>query len=117
MTGLSIHVVDVARGVVAKGLRVRVERLEDVGRTVIAEGIIGDNGLLASPEISVRLPSGTYEATFEIGDYLRREDRNPEIIRFLDVTPFRFGINDPHAHYHLPFKFTAWGFSCFRGGA
>ena len=27
------------------------------------------------------------------------------------------GIADPEQHYHLPFKLTPWGFSCFRGGA
>ena len=30
---------------------------------------------------------------------------------------FRFGIDDPEQHYHLPFKVTPWGYSCFRGGA
>jgi 5-hydroxyisourate hydrolase len=30
---------------------------------------------------------------------------------------FRFGIDDPESHYHLPMKVTPWGYSCFRGGA
>ena len=25
-------------------------------------------------------------------------------------------IADPRQHYHLPFKCTPWGYSCFRGG-
>jgi 5-hydroxyisourate hydrolase len=29
--------------------------------------------------------------------------------------PFRFTIADAAQHYHLPFKFTPWGFSLFRG--
>jgi 5-hydroxyisourate hydrolase len=33
------------------------------------------------------------------------------------VVHFRFGISDPRQHYHLPFKCTPWGYSCFRGGA
>jgi 5-hydroxyisourate hydrolase len=36
---------------------------------------------------------------------------------FLDVVTYRFGISDPEQHYHLPFKCTPWGYSCFRGGA
>ena len=28
---------------------------------------------------------------------------------------FRFGIADPAVEYHLPLKFTLWGFSLFRG--
>ncbi|HUG76827.1 MAG TPA: hydroxyisourate hydrolase, partial [Burkholderiales bacterium] len=35
----------------------------------------------------------------------------------LDVVTYRFGISDPEQHYHLPFKCTPWGYSCFRGGA
>ena len=34
---------------------------------------------------------------------------------FLTVTPFRFRIADVHAHFHLPLKFTRWGYSLFRG--
>jgi len=30
---------------------------------------------------------------------------------------FRFGIDRVEEHFHLPFKFTPWGFSLFRGGA
>jgi len=30
---------------------------------------------------------------------------------------YRFGIGDTGEHFHLPFKLTAWGVSCFRGGA
>jgi len=29
--------------------------------------------------------------------------------------PFRFTVSAPDQHYHLPFKFTPWGFSLFRG--
>ena len=36
---------------------------------------------------------------------------------FQEVVPFRFGIDDPAQHYHLPLKFTPWGFTLFRGGA
>ena len=38
-------------------------------------------------------------------------------VPFLDVVTYRFGIADPQQHYHLPFKCTPWGYSCFRGGA
>ena len=34
---------------------------------------------------------------------------------FLDLVPFRFTIADAAQHFHLPFKFTPWGFSLFRG--
>jgi 5-hydroxyisourate hydrolase len=33
------------------------------------------------------------------------------------MVAYQFGIDDPQQHYHLPFKCTPWGYSCFRGGA
>jgi 5-hydroxyisourate hydrolase len=33
------------------------------------------------------------------------------------VVCYDFGIDQPEQHYHLPFKCTPWGYSCFRGGA
>ena len=117
MPGISIHVVDVARGVVARGLCVRVERLTDEGRTLVAEGAVADDGLLHAPEIAGELPAGIYEVTFRIGEWLRSADARMPNFPFLDSVPYRFGLDDTSAHYHLPFKFTPWGFSCFRGGA
>ena len=38
-------------------------------------------------------------------------------VPFLDVVTYRFGLGDPAQHFHLPFKCTPWGYSCFRGGA
>ena len=117
MPGLSIHVVDVSRGIVAAGLKVRVERLDLQGPYLIAEGNVAADGLLHAPSIAGVLQSGTYEATFEIGAYLRACGVPIPAVPFLETVPFRFGIDDPKAHYHLPFKFTPWGLSCFRGGA
>ena len=117
MPGLSIHVVDVSRGVVATGLKVRVERLDAPGSVLIAEGEVATDGLLHAPAIAGLLQPGVYQATFEIGAYLRWCGVSVPAVPFLDTVPFRFGIDDPKAHYHLPFKFTPWGLSCFRGGA
>ncbi len=117
MPGLSIHAVDVARGIVASGLRVRVDRLDGEVRVALADGAIGANGLLESSEIAGILQPGVYEVQFSIGDYLKAQHADMPATPFLDLVPFRFGVDSPQAHYHLPFKFTAWGFSCFRGGA
>ena len=35
--------------------------------------------------------------------------------RLLDVVPFRFVISRVEEHYHLPLKFTPFGYSLFRG--
>ena len=97
--GVSIHVVDVSRGVVAAWMRVELYALDPV-RKLVASGIVSAKGLVEEAPLAQRFAPGPYEA-----------------VPFLDVVTFRFGIDDPESHYHLPMKVTPWGYSCFRGGA
>jgi 5-hydroxyisourate hydrolase len=47
MPGVSIHVVDVSRGVVAAGMEVELHAIDAGGRlALIAKGRVGANGLL-----------------------------------------------------------------------
>ena len=110
MPGLSIHVVDVSRGIVAAGMKVEVL----FKNKPILAGAVSAKGLL---EESQTLESGAYEAVFHVADWYRKQNVALPAVPFLDVVTFRFGISDPQQHYHLPFKCTPWGYSCFRGGA
>lgn len=116
MPGISIHVVDVSRGVVASWMRVEVYAL-DPDRRLLASGIVSARGLVEEPAFNERFKPGTYEAVFHVAAYYRAVGLPLPAVPFLDVVPYRFGIADPEAHYHLPMKITPWGFSCFRGGA
>ncbi|MBW8316053.1 MAG: hydroxyisourate hydrolase, partial [Hydrogenophaga sp.] len=113
--------VDVASGRVAAGLRVAVQRLGPAGLPqgpLIAEGAVGGNGLLADPALmSEAITAGGYEVRFEVGAFYRGQGAAVPDPAFLEVVPYRFHITDTAQHVHLPFKFTAWGFSLFRGGA
>ncbi len=114
--GISIHCVDVANGRVAAGLHVSLRRLGDAA--VLAEGRIGSNGLLEHPALmSEAITSGGYEVIFAVGDFYRSLGGGVPQPAFLEMVPYQFHIADSRQHYHLPFKFTAWGFSLFRGGA
>ena len=110
MPGISIHVVDVSRGVVGAGMR--IELLQ--GSKRIAEGSASTSGLLEHKE---RVPAGQYEAVFHIAEWYRAQRVALPTVPFLDVVRYSFGISDSEQHYHLPFKCTPWGYSCFRGGA
>jgi 5-hydroxyisourate hydrolase len=110
MPGISIHVVDVSRGVVAAGIRIELLHKGEL----IAGGKASSKGLL---EVDRRLAAGVYEAVFHVADWYREQKVSVPAIPFLDVVTYRFGISDPEQHYHLPFKCTPWGYSCFRGGA
>jgi 5-hydroxyisourate hydrolase len=119
--GLSIHCVDVASGRVAAGLLVTVTRLGPDGLPhgpALAEGRVGVNGLLQHPALmSDAITAGGYEVRFAVGDFYRDQGTVVSEPVFLEMVPYRFHIADVSQHYHLPFKFTAWGFSLFRGGA
>jgi 5-hydroxyisourate hydrolase len=109
MPGISIHVVDVSRGIVASGMR--IELLHDSKR--IIEGKASQKGLL---QIDDKVKPGVYEAVFHLAEWYRGQRVPLPEVPFLDVVTYRFGISDPEQHYHLPFKCTPWGYSCFRGG-
>ena len=114
--GLSIHCVDVASGRVATGMRVRVRPLEsDIW---LADGLINAKGLLDHAALmSSAIGRGGYEVIFSVGAFYRSRDAALSGPVFLEDAPYHFHIADPSQHYHLPFKFTPWGFSLFRGGA
>jgi 5-hydroxyisourate hydrolase len=115
MPGISIHVVDVSRGVVAAGMQVELCRMDG---TLVASGVTNAKGLLEHPGLVTTFEPGNYEAVFHVADYYRRQEDVPlPNVPFLDVVHYRFGIAEPQQHYHLPFKCTPWGYSCFRGGA
>ncbi|MNJ57565.1 5-hydroxyisourate hydrolase precursor [compost metagenome] len=116
--GISIHVVDVASGCVAQRLEVRLERLDAARRELICAGRIGSDGLLAElGDLSECCPAGVYEVSLQVADFYRAQGTALPALPFLDELVYRFGVGEPTQHYHLPFKLTAWGVSCFRGGA
>ena len=117
MPGVSIHVVDVSRGIVAAGMQVEVFALKGGDRRQLASGVISAKGTLDGPALETTLAAGAYEAVLHVGDYYRAAKVELPSVPFLDVVAYRFGIADSRQHYHLPFKCTPWGYSCFRGGA
>jgi 5-hydroxyisourate hydrolase len=110
--GISIHAVDVAAGRPAEGMRVELLRLEPQPQK-LAEGRLAASG--AFDHATARgegITVGRYEVLFHVGEWLAGQERDG---RFLDIVPFRFSVDDASQHFHLPFKFTPWGFSLFRG--
>jgi 5-hydroxyisourate hydrolase len=118
MPGISIHVVDVARGVVAVGMPVAVFQIHAAeGRQAIGEGAISASGTLDIAALDCTQAVGIYEVDFDVATYHCNQGLDLAPTPFLGVVTYRFGLAEPAAHIHLPFKFTPWGYSCFRGGA
>ncbi len=115
--GISIHAVDVARGIPAAGLYLRLQRIER-NPVEIAAGPCAENGHFQHQVAEgTGVERGIYEVEFDVGAYYRSSGVDLPDPSFLEVAVFRFGIDRVNEHFHLPFKFTPWGFSLFRGGA
>jgi len=114
MKAVSVHVVDIANGVVARGMRVEIFRVGG-NEDIVMQGTVGNNGLLADTLHSDRFEVGQYELRLHVGDYYRARGTKLPDPMFMDVQLFRFGLSDLNQHYHLPVKLTPWGLSCFRG--
>ena len=114
MPGLSVHVVDTARGLPAVGMQIEVYALSP-DRKLIAEGKLARSGMLEHAIVTEKLPTGSYEVIFHAGAFFRSVGVAQADPPFLDLVPFRFQIADADQHYHLPMKMTPWGFSLYRG--
>ena len=115
--GISIHAVDVANGIPANGLAVSLFFLGDT-EIEIASGACDASGLLRHPVSEGQdVRRGMYRVEFSVGDYFRSLGTDLPDPAFMETAIFHFGIDKVKEHFHLPFKFTAWGYSLFRGGA
>jgi 5-hydroxyisourate hydrolase-like protein (transthyretin family) len=115
--GISIHAVDVARGIPAGGLGLRLRRITPNPQE-IAAGSCAANGHFNHPVTrGANVERGLYEVEFDVATFYRDSGLDLPDPAFVEVAVFRFGIDRVTEHFHLPFKFTPWGFSLFRGGA
>ena len=109
---LTTHVLDMARGRPAHGLRIDLFRVE--GETLhhlkVAE-TNGDGRCDAPLLADETMKAGTYELRFHAGDYFGRAAEG----LFLDIIPIRFGITEETAHYHVPLLVTPFSYSTYRG--
>ena len=113
MKPISVHVVDIANGVVARGMRVQIVSLDD-DATVLA-GTVGNNGLVEDLENPDHIAPGHFELRLHVGQYYRDRGAALPTPAFMDVQVFRFGLSEETQHYHLPVKLSPWGMSLFRG--
>ena len=111
--GISLHAVDVATGRPAEGLRAEIWRIAP-DRVLLADGLLGADGVLPHAVVKgAGVTAGEYEVLFHLGEfYAAAGERDTN---FLTVAPFRFAIRNVNEHFHLPMKFTQWGFCLFRG--
>jgi 5-hydroxyisourate hydrolase len=112
MGRLTTHVLDIALGRPASGLRIELFR----DGLKLADGVTNDDGRLDKPilEGQAFIP-GRYELLFHAGAYLARSGVALPEPPFLDLIPIRFGITADREHYHVPLLLSPYGYSTYRG--
>lgn len=106
---LSTHVLDLASGLPAAHVAVRLDR-HDSGRWhELSRHHTNDDG-----RVPALLPKGTaleaalYRLTFDVAGYLGPEAFFPE-------ASLAFRVADPTRHHHVPLLLSPFGYSTYRG--
>jgi 5-hydroxyisourate hydrolase len=115
--GLTVHVIDVAQGCGAAGLRVEVIYIGEGWNTapvlVCATNAEGrTHPWLVEPGA---LRAGTYELIFDTGDYFLAAGFPVGASQFFPRARVRVDVTDPRTHWHIPLIVSPWGYSCYRG--
>jgi len=109
--GISIHVIDVSRGVVAAGMKVELHGPQG---GIVAAGVTNAKGLL---ENQASMPAGFYEARFHVAAWYREQGVSAAAGPFPRRGAFPLRHLRPAPALPPAVQMYALGYSCFRGGA
>ena len=117
LTGLTTHVLDIARGQPAQSMRVELYEFDgDGARTLLVDVATNADGRTDKPLIgATEARVGRFELVFHAADYFRNQGAKVSDPPFLDIVPIRFAVADPAAHYHVPLLVSPWSYSTYRG--
>jgi 5-hydroxyisourate hydrolase len=113
---LSTHVLDIAHGCPARGMKIELWLLDGDDRTLVTTAKTNADGRTDQPLLSAdEIKPGQYEIVFFVGDYFAARSTPLPKTRFLDKIPVRFGIADVGTSYHVPLLCSPWAYSTYRG--
>jgi 5-hydroxyisourate hydrolase len=116
MGKLTSHVLDIAAGKPAVGMRVRLHKTDVAGPQLLADVRTNGDGRMAGVLLDEGgLKVGRYSLCFHIADYFRAQGASLSEPPFLDEVVVQFGIADTAANYHVPLLVTPWSYSTYRG--
>ncbi len=107
---ISTHVLDTSRGEPARGVTVRLFRIDGDERELLATGETDRDGRIA-PIFGGELEAATYVLLFSAGAYFRAGG----VATFFDEIPIRFVIERGLSKYHIPLLLAPFGYSTYRG--
>jgi 5-hydroxyisourate hydrolase len=115
MGKLTTHVLNVAAGIPAAGMRIEVFS-ESQGTTPIGTTQTNADGRCPEPLIQgAAFRAGRYSLKFHVAAYFRSLGLPLPEPAFLDEVVVAFGIADPSVNHHVPLLVSPWSYSTYRG--
>lgn len=113
MTKLTVHVLDMARGLSAAGMRITLSRPDRSGWSVVMA--TGDDGRTDGPLLEGDAFSpGTYRLVFHLADYFLAAGVPQQDPPMLACAIIEFHAA-PAQSYHIPLVCTPFSYSVYRG--
>jgi 5-hydroxyisourate hydrolase len=109
---ITTHVLDLARGMPAAGVRVRLARVDGAARQPVGSGATDSDGRLRSlVGQGVVVEAGVYELVFETGSYFAAHG----VDAFHPTVQVTFEIRNAERHHHVPLLISPFGYTTYRG--
>ena len=122
MGKLTTHVLNLAAGIPAAGMRIELRTAASGGALDLAHtppltsAQTHSDGRCASPLLEgAAFRLGRYTLTFHVAAYFRALGHELPEPPFLDEVVVAFGIADAQADYHVPLLVSPWSYSTYRG--
>jgi 5-hydroxyisourate hydrolase len=116
MAKLTTHVLNLAAGIPAAGMRVELHSMNGDSRTLAASMVTNTDGRSAGPLLEGdAFRGGRYSLTFHVGAYFRAMGVVLAAPAFLDEVVIAFGVAEPQQNYHVPLLVSPWSYSTYRG--
>ena len=116
MGKLTTHVLNIAAGIPAAGMRIELRRKDQGAATLLDTAQTNSDGRCAAPLLEgASLKNGRYSLTFHVAEYFRLLGTALSEPPFLDEVVVDFGISDPAQNYHVPLLVSPWSYSTYRG--
>ena len=112
MSQITTHVLDLAQGWPASGVRVVLEIEKAPGAwNELGRGATDGDGRLRHLLAPDALVEGTYRLTFDTGSYFESQ----HISGLYPRVAIEFQVRDLSGHYHIPLLLSPYGYSTYRG--
>jgi 5-hydroxyisourate hydrolase len=116
MAKLSTHVLNLAAGLPAAGMRIDLHSVSGGDRTLNVSVVTNADGRSPAPLLEgVAFRAGRYALTFHVATYFRSLGVALAEPAFLDEVVIAFGVAEPTQNYHVPLLVSPWSYSTYRG--